>query len=131
MTKYEFIRFLMAGGINTIFYYILFSVFVYLNMDYRVATLLATAVGIIFSFTTFSKYVFINSNKKLIFRFIVNYIIVYFFNISIINFLHTQTQMSLYLAGLLSIFPVAILTYVLNKFFVFNQLKFSSHKERS
>lgn len=123
MIQYEFTRFLITGGINTLFYYMLFGGCVYLNMDYRVAVLLATAVGIVFSFMTFSKYVFNNRNKKLIFRFIMNYVVVYFLNIYIIGFLHNHWNMNLYLAGFIAMLICAILTYILHKFFVFGQIK--------
>jgi len=121
MLNKEVIRFLIAGGINTLFYYFLYSTFIYLNFDYKLAVLFATSIGMFFSFYTFGSYVFKNSQKKLLLRFISNYILLYFLNIFIINEIHTSMNENLYISGLLSTVVISILTFFLNKFFVFKK----------
>jgi len=117
----EFVRFIIVGIINTIFYYALFSSLIYLNLDYKLAVLIATIIGVFFSFFNFGKYVFKNQNKKLIIRFIFNYILIYFFNIYIIGVMNNMLFFNFYIAGFVALFPSAILTYMLNKYFVFNK----------
>ena len=119
--KSEFIRFLFIGIINTIFYYALFSILIYFNFDYRLAVLIATAIGVFFSFRNFGKYVFDNQNKSLIYRFVFNYILIYFFNIYIIGLMNVILSFSFYVAGFVAIFPSTLMTYMLNKYFVFNK----------
>lgn len=119
--KSEVIRFLFIGIINTLFYYTLFSILIYLNLDYRLAVLVATVVGVFFSFYNFGKYVFDNQEKSLIYRFIFNYILIYFFNIYIIGLMNEILLFNFYMAGFVALFPSTFITYMLNKYFVFNK----------
>lgn len=116
--KSEAIRFLFIGIINTIFYYALFSILIYVKFDYKLAVLFATIIGVLFSFKTFSKYVFNNKNYKLIFRFLLSYSILYFVNIYLIDMFIYLNE---YIAGLIALIPITIFTYLLNKYFVFNK----------
>ena len=117
----EFVRFIIIGIINTIFYYALFSSLIYLNFDYKLAVLIATVIGVFFSFRNFGKYVFDNQNKSLIYRFVFNYILIYFFNIYIIGLMNEILLFSFYTAGFVALFPSTLITYMLNKYFVFNK----------
>ena len=119
--KNEAIRFLFIGIINTVFYYALFALLIYVNLDYRLAVLIATVVGVFFSFHNFGKYVFDNQNKSLIYRFIFNYILIYFFNIYIIGVMNDILFFNFYISGFIALFPSTLMTYMLNKYFVFNK----------
>jgi len=113
----EIKRFLIVGFINTCFYYSLFALFIYFDMSYQLAVLLATAIGVFFSFSTFSTLVFDNANKKLIFKFILSYGVLYMIHIFIISKL--LLYFSTLVCGFIAIFPMVVLTYIFNKFFVF------------
>ena len=117
----EALRFLFIGIINTVFYYALFALLIYANLDYRLAVLIATVVGVFFSFHNFGKYVFDNQNKSLIYRFIFNYILIYFFNIYIIGVMNDILFFNFYISGFIALFPSTLMTYMLNKYFVFNK----------
>jgi len=117
----EALRFLLIGIINTVFYYSLFALLIYVNLDYRLAVLIATVVGVFFSFHNFGKYVFDNQNKSLIYRFIFNYILIYFFNIYIIGVMNDILFFNFYISGFIALFPSTLMTYMLNKYFVFNK----------
>ncbi|MHC5824813.1 MAG: GtrA family protein, partial [Nostoc sp.] len=43
----RFIRFLIVGGINTLFGYSLFALLILLNFHYEIAALISTACGIL------------------------------------------------------------------------------------
>jgi putative flippase GtrA len=116
------LKFIYTGIINTIFYYILFSVFIYIELDYKFAVLLATLIGIIFSFKTFSKYVFDNQDNKLIFKFFIIYIVLYFTNILLIAIFNLMI-VNIYINGLIATLMCAILSFGLNKKFVFKKEK--------
>jgi len=119
MIRDEIIKFVVVGIINTIFYYILYAILIYLGFEYYLAVILATTVGVLFSFKTFSKLVFKNSNNILIFKFILVYgfnIILNIFIIKVYVYLYND---NLYIAGLIAIILVAISSFILNKFYVF------------
>ena len=124
--KKEFISFVLVGIINTIFYYALYSTLIYLSLDYRLAVLLATLVGVFFSFKTFGKYVFNNNDKKLIYKFIFTYTILYFSNIMIITSLEPILN-NYYISGLIATICCAVLSFVLNKYYVFKEKKRSKN----
>ena len=122
MINQQTLKFIYTGIINTIFYYILFSVFIYIELDYKFAVLLATLIGIIFSFKTFSKYVFDNQDNKLIFKFFIIYIVLYFTNILLIAIFNLMI-VNIYINGLIATLMCAILSFGLNKKFVFKKEK--------
>ena len=118
----KFIRFLIVGGINTLFGYTVFAFFIFLNFHYSIATLLSVILGVLFNFKTTGKLVFENNNNVLIFKFIGVYIIIYVLNIvglKIFNII----KINMYLAGMLLIFPMAIISFILSKKFVFKKEK--------
>ncbi len=119
--NHEFIKFLAIGGLNTLIYYCLFGIFLFIGIDYRISVLMATVIGVGISFINFSKYVFKNENNKLIYRFVANYVVLYFLNIYLIQIIHNSLNYNFYLAGFIALFPISILTYFMNKIFVFKK----------
>lgn len=115
----RFIKFLFIGGINTIFGYGMFALFIYFHLHYSIASLLATMLGVLFNFKTTGKLVFKSSDNRLIFRFIGVYVIGYFMNILFLKILQLF-GINVYLSGAILILPLAILSYVLNSRYVFS-----------
>lgn len=122
----RFIRFLVVGGINTIFGYTVYSIFILLNIHYAFASFLSTICGIIFNFFTTGRIVFRNKNSSLIFRFFLVYGITYLVNVSALSFFNA-VRFNMLLAGAIMVFPLAILSYFLNKKLVFNEVKVESN----
>ena len=115
------IRFLLVGLVNTLFGY---SIFVGLSLagtSYYLSTLLATILGVLFNFKTIGKLVFKNHDNKLIFGFIAVYIAIYLLNITSLNLL-LFLGINVLTAQAVLILPLALLSYSLNKIFVFKQL---------
>jgi putative flippase GtrA len=117
----EFVRFIGIGIINTLFAYMLFILFITLEMHYIFAVLFSTIIGVLFSFTTFGNLVF-KKNKKSFFRFILLYIFLYFINISIIGYIKTF-YINNYIAGAISSTFCAFLSFLINKYYVFKVAK--------
>ena len=115
-----FIRFVLIGLLNTAFGVGLYCLFVYLGMPYRSAVLLSTVLGVLFNFKTIGTFVFKNTNNRLIFRFILAYVIIYFINIGLIRLLLELTDINEYIAGIIATPIVAIASFVLQKHFVFH-----------
>lgn len=114
----KFIRFLVVGGINTLFGYSVFAIFIYLGFHYTIASFLSTVIGVLFNFKTLGKLVFKNNSNALIFKFFVVYAITYVINISLLRVLKTL-GINMYIAGAILILPLAVLSFLLNKKFVF------------
>lgn len=117
----EIIKFVVVGVVNTIFYYTLYAIFIYMGFEYYLAVILATVLGILFSFKTFSKLVFNNSDNKLIFKFILVYGFNIVLNICIIKVYVYLYNDNLYIAGLIATMLVAINSFIFNKFYVFRR----------
>ncbi len=117
--KPEFLRFILVGMINTLFYYLIFSILVFIQTDYRLAVLIASILGTLFSFFNFGRYVFNNQNKKLIIRFVSNSALIYFLNIQLVKTIYATFAFNLYVSGFIAIIPLTLLSYLINKFYVF------------
>lgn len=114
----RFIRFLFVGGLNTLFGYFVFSVFILLQIHYSIASLLATILGVLFNYFTTGRIVFNNSDSKLLIKFFGVYGITYLINLLFLKIFDSY-QVNMLVAGAILIFPMAFLSYFLNKTFVF------------
>lgn len=118
----KFIIFLFVGGINTVFGYGIYALFlIVFKLSYPLALGLSTIFGILFNFKTIGIFVFQNSNNKLIIRFILVYGVSYGINLLLLYFLN-QLAVDPLIAQALLIIPVAFLGYGLNKKFVFSEI---------
>lgn len=114
----RFFRFLVVGGINTIFGYLVYSAFILLKSHYSLALLFGTIIGIIFNFFTTGKLVFGNKNPKLIIRFIIVYGITYLLNLEFLRIFNGM-NMNMILAGAIPLLPMAMISFFLNRVLVF------------
>ena len=119
MKNNKFIRFLFVGILNTIFGYSLFAIFIFFNMHYSLAVLCSTILGVLFNFKTIGKLVFGSHDNSLIFRFVAVYIIIYGLNISFLWLFKYFGFENMYINGVVLLTPLAVVSFVLNKKFVF------------
>lgn len=117
-TKAQFARFLFVGGLNTLFGYGMFALLLYGGMHYAVASLLATILGILFNFMTTGTIVFQNRNHRLLFRFVGVYAVTYVINVTSLK-VFDLLKINMFLAGGLLLLPAAVISYMLNRKFVF------------
>ena len=113
----RFFRFLFVGGINTLFGYFVFSVLILLQIHYSIASLLATILGVLFNYFTTGRIVFNNRDSKLLIKFFGVYGITYLINLLFLKIFDSY-QVNMLIAGAILIFPMAFLSYFLNKTFV-------------
>jgi putative flippase GtrA len=118
LTK-TFLNFIFISLLNTIFGLSIFYFFLFIKIQYQFASLFSTIIGVIFNYYTNKNFVF-NVKKSNIFLYIIVYVVVYFFNISIL-YLFKINSINLYFGGLLLIIPSGLLTYILNKKYVFKK----------
>lgn len=114
----RFIRFLFVGGMNAVFGYSLYAIMIYLNFHYSFAALLSTILGVLFNFKTTGRLVFNSKDNWLVFKFIGVYVIIYTINTASLKIFNTF-NVNLYFAGAILLLPMAIVSFVLNKKFVF------------
>jgi putative flippase GtrA len=118
----RFVRFLLVGGLNTIFGYGIFALLIYFGMHYSLAALFGTILGILFNFQTIGRLVFAQYGHGLIFRFVAVYGLTYLLNLFGL-YLFNLAEVSNYLAGAILIIPMALVAYYLNKSFVFSETR--------
>lgn len=119
--KRQLLSFLLVGILNTAFGYSLFALFIYLGLYYPLAVLLSTILGVLFNFKTIGKLVFGSSDNGLIFRFILVYVITYLLNIFFLWLFKRLGFENMYLNGFVLLIPLAAVSFLLNKFFVFRR----------
>lgn len=119
--KNKFIRFLFAGGLNTLFGYGFFAFLLWLGLHYALASLFATFFGILFNFKTTGVIVFNSHNNLLIFKFFAVYGIIYILGVLGL-YLFDLFSISAYIGGAILILPMSCLSFILNKNFVFKRL---------
>ena len=112
----------MVGGINTLFGYSAFALFIFMGVHYALASFLSTVLGVLFNFKTTGVLVFQNKDNGLLFRFFGVYSVVYVCNVLMLKVLG-EVGVDMYMAGAVVIVPLAILSFVLNKLFVFEVKK--------
>src|SRR5208337_3079145 len=94
--------------------------FLFLGLHYSLASLLGTILGVLFNFFTTGRIVFNNRNNLLIWKFISVYVVIYLISLlflSIINYYNGN----LYIWGFLLLGPMAVIAFLLNHLFVFNE----------
>ena len=116
----QWVRFLVVAGLNTGFGYGLFALLIFFGLHYAVAAFFSTIAGILFNFLTIGNIVFRRSELRLMFRFLAVYGIVYGLNVAgLKGFLWIGVDN--YVGGALLILPMGILSFALNKWFVFER----------
>lgn len=116
----QFISFILVGGLNTAFGYSLWALLLYCGMHYALAVVVSTIISICFNFKTTGSIVFKNKNNKLIFKFFQVYMITMFLNIFLLK-IAKYLNFNLYIAGIFITGTLAVLTYLLQKFYVFRR----------
>lgn len=119
LTQKRFVRFLIVGAVNTIFGYACFAAFLYAGLDYALALLAATILGVAFNFKTIGALVFDSRANHLIFRFVACYGVVYAINAMLLMAFHAGGLHSPLIGQAVLVLPMAILSYTLNRRYVF------------
>lgn len=115
------LRYLVVGGVNAVFGYGVFALFILMQLHYVLAALLANICMILFSFNTIGILVFKNKDKRLVLRFFGVYMLAYLLNIGLLKVFDLYGVSSL-IAGAIITLPMAALGFILNNKFVFNCL---------
>ena len=115
-----FQKYIIIGGVNTLFGYSVFAIFLFLGFHYSLSVLIATVLGVFFNFQTYGKLVFRSHSNHLIGKFILVYVLIYFINVLLIALLDFF-KVDLFIAGVIVLFPSAYFGYLLNKRLVWKE----------
>ena len=95
----KFLRFIFVGVLNSGFGYGVYCLLILIGLSYIWATLVSHILGVLFNFVTTGTIVFNNTDRKLIVRFVLNYVLVYFINIGINKCTQFKKPCSEYIKG--------------------------------
>ena len=112
------LRFVVVGVFNTAVGYTIYVLMLWVGLNYAVAAAVGTVLGMLFNFKSTGWLVFGSSENRLLLRFMAVYGVVYLVNVLALTAL-TSMGLSAYSAGLVTLLPAALLSYVLNKTLVF------------
>lgn len=117
----QFVSFLLVGVLNTLVGYGLYAFFVWVGFNYIWAPFFSTVLGILFNFKTIGVIVFQSHNNRLIGKFFGVYAIVYICNVLGLKCLAVCGVENMYLSGAVLVLPLALLSFILNKKWVFKK----------
>lgn len=116
----RFLRFLIAGGVNSLFGFMMYSLSILFGAPVWLSLVIGTVAGIMFNFCTVGGYVFRNLSLSKFPSFMISYAVCFAINLQLIELL------SIYLGGpivsqSLLTPPMAILSYILLRYFVWGK----------
>lgn len=113
----EIIRFYQAGIVNTVLGVGVYAIFVRLGLHPYIAHVLSYIIGMAFNYLTYSRHVFREAGPAKL-RFFLAYLAGYPVSIGSLA-VARQFIVSPYIAGLVAVFIVSIINYVVLKYLVF------------
>lgn len=118
MIDARFVRFLIAGALNTLFGFLVYSVLIIADIPVSLALFGSTVAGALFNFITTGGYVFRDLTPARLPRFLMCYALVYCVNLVLIALL-TKWIGSKILAQAFLVLPMALFSYILMARLVF------------
>lgn len=115
-----FVRFLIAGAVNTLFGFLIYGTAIWLGLDVWQALLAGILAGMVFNFITTGGYAFRDLSGRKYLRFCVAYVLIYFVNLTLVMWLKRWIPNTIVIQGVVTI-PMAIGSYILMAKFVFQQ----------
>jgi putative flippase GtrA len=116
----QFLKFLVVGVVNSAFGYGCYFVLLKVGFNDAAALFCATVAGVFFNFKTTGSLVFQSGDNRLIFRFAAVYAVLYGINLVTIKALEYAGTGPAW-AGALALPPMAVLSFLLNRSFVFTK----------
>jgi len=120
------VRFLIMGGLNTIFGYVVFASLSFLGVSNWASLLIGNLFGLVFNFLTHGHVVFRALSLNRIPRFIGVYAALYVVNLLLIGLIQGLIGWSAINAQALLLIPISVLSYMLMANFVFKKRDDSS-----
>jgi putative flippase GtrA len=116
--SYRFVRFLIAGGLNTLFGFVVFSLLALSGLSTWIVLIVSNLAGIAFNFITTGGLVFRDMSLARVPRFLVCYGAIYFIYLELIQWLSPAFGGRIWAMAII-VLPMALLTYFMLSWFVF------------
>jgi putative flippase GtrA len=116
--KMYFKKYILFGGINTVFAYGLFALLLFCNFHYVLATFFAGIASVLSGFFFNKNFVF-SAGENSIFKYLLLYVFVYFLNIYIQFLLLQGSHVNGYFAGAISLMVCSLISFFVMKKLVF------------
>lgn len=117
---YRLVRFFLSGVVNSIFGFTVYSFFIFIDLDPTIAVTLSMIIGVFFNYKTIKTFVFSDAHGSRLMPFILCYVFILGMSITLLNVLDSY-KMNRYLAGLIVSVPMACLSYIIQRKFVFHK----------
>ncbi|OQW92812.1 MAG: hypothetical protein BWK78_00565 [Thiotrichaceae bacterium IS1] len=118
MISNRFFRFLVVGGFNTAFSYGLYAFFLLIGLHYLLAGIASFIISLLVNFQTSGRLVFQNTDPRRFLKYVFGYVTTLPIGLFLLDLLVTA-GINPYYAGLVNILPMAIIAFVIQRFFVF------------
>ena len=118
LLRNRFVRFLLVGGLNTVFGYSVFAIGILVGLPYPLAALVATVLGALFNFKSYGTLVFASHDNRLVFRFFAVYGVCYGLGLLPLAWARAHGVPVLAMAAICAL-PMAALGFSLQRAFVF------------
>jgi putative flippase GtrA len=114
------VTYLIVGGLNTAFSYSVYAAILFAGGTYVTAATGSFLIGLVVSFKSHRKFVFANSDRwfPTFSLYVASWAVIYLINITLLGVL-VRFGVNSYVAGLLLLLPMAILSYILLRSLVF------------
>ena len=119
----KFVKYLFVGFMNTVFSYMVYAICVTILSRPTLSLAISYVIGILFNFQTTGRIVFKNKNNTLIFKFFLSYLTTIFINRYFLDTLVSTFHVDKYLSQAVLVFPIAMISFLLLKHFVFVESK--------
>lgn len=115
----KFFKFLFVGVLNTAFSYTIYAILVTFGLIANLALFFQYILGVLWNFKTTGIIVFKNHDNRLIFKFIASYVITFIINSILLDILIKYVNE--YLAQAILVLPIALLSFLIFKLWVFKE----------
>ena len=113
-------KYLFIGIINSIFSFLIYSFFIYIEIPYFYSLTLSTIISIIFNFFSYKNFLFNYDTSMFTFlKYLFNVLILFFINYCILLFLIDYLNYDPYLSQFIAICFLCILNWVILRSYVF------------
>ena len=118
----SFIKFLLVAAMNTCFGYLMFVTCVYVLKNEYVAVVVATIIAVLFNYNTYGRIVFKSKDHSRVYRFFGVYLFIMGMQMLLLKALAFAGLANPYIAGAILTLPMAGVSFLLMRKFVFNKL---------
>jgi len=120
MMRWQPLRFVLVGGLNTAIAYALYALFVALGWPVAAASLGSLLLSVPIGFLTQGTMVFGGARARQLPRFIAAWALIYLANVAALWML-MRLGLNAYAAGAVALVPITVLSFVLQRGFVFGR----------